>query len=183
MSVRIKLVLLAVGVLVVGFGVDDSQAVRTGVSGAGQADARLEGRWSITLRDVEVRNLIDNRLLTVHRRWRFEPVCDEGACDVTLVRRLRNPSGIARLPLSRSEARYSGAETLPGNAVCRSRVIQHGYAYRTSIVLRVVRSSDDGETADRIRGHVTTRGRPRRAACRGGPRTYQRSVLRGSRAF
>jgi hypothetical protein len=155
--------------------------VMGGASAAGQAGARLEGLWSVTLRDVEVRNLTDNRLLTSHKRWRFEPVCEEGPCDVTLARSNPALGGSVRHPLSRSEARYSGSKTFPGNALCRGRVIRRGYAYRISIVARVVRSVDGGETADGIRGRYTARGRPRRAACRGGPPTLERSVLRGFR--
>jgi len=36
---------------------------------------RLEGTWSVTLRDVYLRNVGDGSLLTVQRRCRFQPSC------------------------------------------------------------------------------------------------------------
>jgi hypothetical protein len=150
------------------------------VPATGQSTARLEGAWSVTLRDVEVKNLIDNRLLTVHRRWRFRPQCARGACDVDLIRPVRALGGTVVSPLSREGSRYAGTKISPGDAVCRGRVVKRGYTYTESIVVRVTRVVDDRERADRIRGRYTARGRPRKPRCEGGPTTLERAVLRGS---
>ena len=156
-------------------------ALMLGSNGAASADARLEGDWTVTLRDVRLGNLGDTTLRTTKRGWSFKPTCAFGPCDVVLTRRVRALGGNARQRLRRSGNRYVGTRSFPGGAYCRGRTVRRGYVYRVRVTLRVTGSTDDGASAERIRGRYVARGRPRSAVCHGGPRTYQESKVRGVR--
>lgn len=131
------------------------------VEGDPQAGPRLEGTWDVSRTVRRVDNYADIETGdTDSGRWRFEPLCREGACDVRLTFE-RGSRGAARELVLQQRGRFlSGNIRTKSTGVCNdgTRVFK-GYDSRARVTLEVT-STDPSGRAAAFRGRYQANGKP-----------------------
>lgn len=131
------------------------------------AGPRLEGAWEVrrtVQRSNEYRDGVGD---TSSGRWRFEPQCPRGACDVRLTLTDR-PRPAREVTLKPRGSFLSGTVRYPDTAVCingRNRVLK-GADSEDRISLEVTATDPSGR-ATAFRGRSTTRSTPNYSRLRG----------------
>lgn len=145
-----------------------------------RAGPRLEGAWAVSgtvrrfdnYRDTEVGD-------TTSTRWRFEPLCGQGACDVRLLRE-EDASGPREVVLQQRGRFLSGNHRYSATGICGDGArIFKGYKMRDRITLEVTESDPSGR-ATAFRGRRVSRSTPDYDRSSDGPCTLPPSSVEQS---